>query len=248
MAPFRGKSSFRRNKRRFRRRRFTGNKSRMITGPYVNRVQSLQPQVHQMSFPNSRIVKMRFTGTAEFVAPYTYLTNLYAANSIFSPTIGSPAGTDRPLGYDQWNQFYTRYVVLRSVIDCKWAVQTTGAVPVIVAVQVADNGTAPANMMEFIQQGTTKYKMLQSAVNGNVIQRMSAFYSAKGWHEVVDVPDSDELVAPFTADPTDLTYFRVGIGSIPDLTNNTANALLLVTITYTVLLMDAKNLPSSQIV
>lgn len=215
-----------------------------IKAPGQGRKQALDVNVRQLSFPTSRVVRMKFTATTRVAAPFTNSFILFSANSITNPIPGPISGTDRPLGYNEWSKFYTSYVVLRSTIQVKFCCLTTGN-PLVVSCQLTDSTLPPATTMEMIQQGTTKYQILQSAVNGNVVQNIHCFYSAKGWHEVVDVADSDNLIAKFGSDPADRTYYQVGVNTLNPVVSSAAEVQYLVSIVYTVLCLDSKALPES---
>lgn len=232
-------------RKRFKRnnRALTIRKS-SIRAPGQGRSQVLDARVSQLSFPTSRIVRMKFTTTTRVAAPFTNSYILFSANSIANPIPGPISGTDRPLGWNEWSKFYESYVVLRSTIQVKFCSVTSGN-PLVVSCQVTDSTGLPTSAMEMIQQGTSKYQILQSAVNGNVVQNIHCFYSAKGWHEVVDVADSDNLIAKFNADPVDRTYFQVGVNTLNPVVASNAEVQYLVSIVYTVLCLDSVALTES---
>lgn len=239
-------------KSRPRRRRFRRRFNRRFRRRRNYRRRGLNPSNKLKNFPSYRIAKLRYVQTLEMPPGGSSGQYFMAANSINQPDqTGTDVDRHRPLGYDQWNAFFSRYVVLRSTCKMSATFNTTPQDTVLVGIQLCDTTDPISSIgpMAVMEQGTSKIRTLQPASNGMAVQFDSplfAFYSAKGWHEVADVADSDTLIARFNQDPVDLTYYRLFFVTQNGGTLATSPRVT-VDITYTVLMLDQKSIPQSNL-
>lgn len=102
--------------------------------------------------------------------------------------------------------------------------------------------TAPF-LSTLVEQGKTRWKLMQSAVNGNQVN-VSQNFSCKKWFNLSNVKDNvDDVGALFTASPTTEARFVIVVGQTITATATTIEGMF--TIDYSVLLFEPRELPQS---
>lgn len=156
-----------------------------------------------IGFPKQRVVKMRWMENLTLDSTGPAVTRTYAANDI-NNVFALPV--HRPLGYDQWGEFYQEWVVVGSRIHCKatYASTTAGSVPVNWGVLLTNDGsTTFAQLSALVEQGKTKYKIMQPVNNGNMTS-ISQSFSAKKFFNITNVKDNYRRLG---------SYFAPGAGA-----------------------------------
>lgn len=196
----------------------------------------------QVGFPTNRVVKMRYvqanllTSTSGVIAQ-----QFFRANSIFDPDF--TAGGHQPLGRDQWAVFYNEYVVLGAKLKARFNF-ISGTVPIQVGVFLNNSSTTTGtSFSELNEQGRCKDNVLNasSASKSTVITKT---YSAKRFHNVVDVKDNvATLGAVMSTNPTAIADYVV-FAQAQD-TSGTVSCRVLIEIDYIVSLSSPNEIGQS---
>lgn len=202
------------------------------------------------SFPKTREVRMKYveyrnmlTGVITPVDQYAY-----RANSAYDPDATGVG--HQPLGFDQWSQFYNKYVVTEARMTVKGQGQSYGSTPYILGILLSDDVALSANLasngLTVCEQPHAIYDFGSPTANGwqTVCTKK---YNAKKWHNVTNVKDSTQLTANVTADPADPTYFIIYMSSYRGQNNDVGSTGVAVhiMIEYTVVFSDPKQLDQS---
>lgn len=162
--------------------------------------------------PNNKMVKMRYCETITLNAGTAGTAgHIFRCNSIFDP---NQSGTGhQPLSHDQWALFYNHYRVFGSKITVHFSATNANA-PMLAGVYLNDDLNAPASGLvhNYIESGRGRWKLLDN--NGgpsNGVVRLN--YSAKKFHNRVDVKDCTDLKASFGSNPSEEAFFFIWAGS-----------------------------------
>lgn len=241
---------FRRRRTTVRRKRFPVYR-RPIPGSFKRRsIRKLAPvrplRNLMIGFPSQKLVRMRYADY--FPMPPGAITPIqrwsFSANSINDPD-ASGIG-HRPLGWNEWNVFYEKYVVVSAKIRVTYQGGNASTMSMIAGLMVTDQSNfLPVSVNQIIEQGTTKYRHVSTATNGNAWNNvLTAHYNARKWHNVTDIKDCESLESNMNSDPTDRTYFNLYVANYTS--DGTGNALqCYVVIDYVVLVKDPKPLTGS---
>lgn len=213
--------------------------------PRVSRSLGMSTRQTLSSYPSNKVVNMRYASFFSMQSSATAINYHFRANSLFDPD--AEFGGHSAMGFDQWAQFYEKYVIISSTIECTFMCQSTGVLPVICAIMLSDDDTDVADVYRLIEQGSCVYKTMQPAVNGNPVLKLKYRYKAKTWHSVKDVADAEELEANFDVNPQtppDQTYYKV-IVAVSNQVGDTPQVHGVVKLNYKVLLKDPRILQSS---
>lgn len=205
-------------------------------------------------FPKNQVVKMRYSNWlfASLAAlPNGYYEIPFAANNINSPDTVPGPDSHRPMGYNQWLQFYRTFTVLGSRMTVSATSSSGDALHIIVSLLVSNEQTTVNNSISnIIETGRSSYQIMQNSANGlPIVKSVRQKYSAKRWHNVEDVKDADTLegvmdaVAP--VDPTDPTYYILTIQPYDQDSVATGQIHVTYTIDYIVMLKDPKEIAAS---
>lgn len=163
-----------------------------------------------IGFPINKIVRMKYVQANQLIDAVggVMITQIFRANSIFDPDITGVG--HQPLARDQWMQFYNEYVVLGAKISCKFTF-VSGTVPIQVGVFLTNSNTIGTLQWPTItEQGKCKDNTLQSAASAANYVRVVKKYSAKKFHNVVNVNDNfDDLGAVFSTNPSSIANFAI---------------------------------------
>lgn len=148
----------------------------------------------------------------------------------------------QPMGWDQWVQLYNHYVVLGSKITVTFAPMVS-ANPIVCGVYLTDAPALPyASYSQFIEAGRGMHKLITP--ESKPVTTMSR-YSAKKFYNVKDVKDNlDRLGNTTTANPFESAYYHVWLQSA-DKQTTSAIVYAIITVEYTVLFSEPKDLPAS---
>ncbi len=218
----------RRSNRVFKRRRLFKRKRT------VNRIPRLIT-------PHERLIKLPYVENFT-MAPgvATFATRVYNTNSIFQPRLGG----HQPLGYDQWNNFYGEYIVLKSTMVAKFNANVAGGTDPyqwICGVYRQEDAFASTTLDNAMEAGTSTYKLLNRA-KGDV--RIVKKFDPKKEFNMKNPRDEETLKALWTVNPERTANWTVWSHGL-DETVNPAGLFVSVRITYVVLVSEKKQLAQS---
>lgn len=237
------------------RRKFYKNKRRQIRQNTLNlrnrssRNYNGYTLSYRTGFPASKVVRMRYSSFDQLSTGALTPVDVCCmrANSIYSPEYQGYGAPHKPLGYDQWNVFYEKYVVLGSKIRVQFTT-TNGTVsqPPLIGIYVSDTPVPAISTSSFIENSAGNYKLMAPSNNGNSVTRyITARYSAKKQHNITDIKDCESLEALFTANPTDETYYNIFMSYWNEGNSDTQTIQINFIIDYIVMLKDPKPLARS---
>lgn len=215
------------------------------------RARVVRPPSSNIGIPRMRLVTLRYADTftldpsvAVPLANYYYL-----ANGLNDPQVA--VGGHQPLGFDQWCQFYSKYIVIASVMRLR--VANTSSLPSssnIVGVRLTNNTSfspPSGGWPTLIEQGRSVWRQVQSITNGNMA-KMRLGYSCKRFFGINNIKDNLPLyganAGSIPTDPTELAYFNIFAGSTDQVTD-TSPCQFAFTIDYRVIFSDPRDLPQS---
>lgn len=201
---------------------------------------------YNVGFPTNKTVRLRYTEGFSVAGSALGLMQLsrWRANSVFDPR--HAAGGHSPLGYPEWAQFYNNYIVKSSRIQVSMATSTTGVVPYVIGIYLGDENVPNySNYIGHIEAGSGVHKIIQTAVNGNVIQKLSLGFSAKSHFNVADLADNvDRIGSDTLSNPQDEALFTVYFQTLDQVTAG-PNANFVITLDYLVEFSNPKAIPST---
>lgn len=147
-----------------------------------------------IGLPKSRVVRMRYARPIQFSAASGMAYVAFKCNGLVDPS--NLTGDHQPLGFDQWSPLYNGFIVIASRIRVSATTQSTTSNATVLGIRVTNTANAPsATTWEgLVEQGKSKYRIIQNAVNGNVIQRLSMGWSAKKWFSIKDWKDNQSEI------------------------------------------------------
>lgn len=249
------KRSFKRRsfkRRRYGRRRFSRKRGGSIFKKYsgLNRLKG-----RSIGFPKQNVVMMRWEADYNLTAATTDTTIVkqFNANSIYSPD-PSISTESRPIGWEQWQTFFSEYMVIGSKITIDIQPLTTNAAtgnaPIWAAVGCLPfTGYSTDPMYQARQAGLLGRGVRINTNNPGGSQKswpstkIRAYYSPKKYFDLKNIRDTEGLQALFTADPVTLAKFSLCYGEDQALnTADTGATYIRVSIDYLCLLGGPKEL------
>jgi len=199
-----------------------------------NRRRIFRPQsLIKTGFPLTTAVKLRYVAN---VSIDPALSNVgyhhFRANGMWDPD-ASGLG-HQPMGFDQWSLLYNHYIVLGSKIQVFFH-GNAGTTPLMFGCVLADDTASTVSAASIIENGTTKYKLTNANANNGTSKapRVTCCYSAKKFYNLTDVLDNRLMLgASIAADPSELAYFSVFCGPLPDQVVDVATMSMTVIIEY----------------
>jgi hypothetical protein len=172
-------------------------------------------------------------------APYTGAGELFfSGNSIFDPGIGISAGQN-PVGYVQWENFYSKYRVLSSSVSMRNMAADSSDTAAYVTIFPSNNNVGVANSIDAQGQPYVK-KSFFNIQSGNSKASMVNFMKTSKIFGQKSIMNDDAYAANFGAVPTNEWFW---IFNIYDPSGSASNGYLYdVRITYQVLLFDRRPL------
>lgn len=199
----------------------------------------------QIGFPTRRVVKMRYCDFVTLTLPAVasaFTEARYSANNLNDPQVA--LGGHQPLSYDQWAVYYNSYAVIGSRIRVQGITVSSGTAPAVIGVMLHDSSvTTSPDYQGLVEQGKSKYRFIQVAINGNVPRSMTCSYSMKKWFGITNVKDNLGLYgATFGNAPATDAHFVVWAGCTNAIGQTVTFQFV---IDYLVLLFEPKELPGS---
>lgn len=211
--------------------------------PYISTLAS--SPTRYPGFPKNKYVMMRYvTRFAGDLSTGNQIQVVYRANSINDPEFA--LGGHQPMGYDQWEQFYSSY----TVTGAKCTIEVIGDVSIGKATNISLNLTTAStdtrSALEKIESGDTVYKVLAGFSNIGRPVKLTKYYDPKKFHNIKDIKDNQAgLGAFFGSNPVEEAYFTATVDCVDGGVSTPGDIQGLVTIEYMVLLSDPKILPQS---
>lgn len=195
-----------------------------------------------IAFPKNNRIRMRYVETKDLTSTSgSFAQYTFSCNDLHDP---NTTGTGhQPLGYDQWTAFYKSYLVVGAKISIYPSYITSGTQPIYAGIYLDDTVTASGDYTKLIEQGNTKYTVINPSLVTK-IRKLTHHYSPKKYWKIKDVIDNrDEYGANFGANPTKEAQWVVWIQS-SDLTA-TSSVRVMVVIDYIVDMSVQIELPQS---
>lgn len=197
-----------------------------------------------IGFPKEQLVTMRYCDN--FLLNPTNggacVEYGFRANSIFDPDFTGVG--HQPIGHDQWQTFYSTYVVVGSIITIRVLHDETAenaTANACVGVLLNDTGTLPTTVKTTIQeQGLGSWRVLQGMQQGNTV-KLTQKFSSKKFFNITNIKDNmDRVGAAFGANPpaTGDAFYVVWAATTINGGNASAGVEFSVQIDYSVLLSD----------
>lgn len=228
------KKSFRKFKKRFMRKR---------------RQYRVRRPLPLIGFPETKLVRMRYSD-GEVLNPLVsgIVSKQIRANGINDPYYS--AGGHRPIGYNEWANFYKQYTVVGSRITVKFQNDATSNVAGSVACGLykTNSTTIPSTIINMKEQGLSKWRSLSTIVSASNGVSLSQSFSSKRFFGYKNLQDADYQRIEFGADPatTQTCYFTFWVSSEdPTATNDPGNVLVTYVVDYLVLLQNPLRLTQS---
>jgi len=202
----------------------------------------------QIGLPSSRILKMRYNdsfniGTVTTVGQYAFAR--ISCTNINSPVFGG-GSSHLPLGLNQAAVYWQNYIVVGSKITYTATCGTSNNTVLCGLMTHDDSSIMAAEMSTLVEQGRSRWKAMQGAINGNVA-RLSQKFSTKKWFGLSKLKDNLALYgAPFGTSPPKTAYWVLWFGTLPG-PGSTASTSVTVnyTVDYLVLCFEPSEMPQS---
>lgn len=203
-----------------------------------------------IGFPKQRVVKMRWMENVTLDSPGGPITRVYSANDI-NNVFALPV--HRPLGYDEWATFYQEWTVIGSRIRVTATFAgNQQAIPINWGIILSTEQSIPFTQVSaFVEQGKTKFKIMQPAVNGNMT-RNTLSYSAKKFFNIANVKDNKRILGSYFAPglvvppPELVSFYNIWVAAA-DNSSNVEPINITTTIEYLVLCGGQRPLAQSAI-
>lgn len=197
----------------------------------------------RVGFPRNQAVKLRYVTSVSINPAIGQLAyHFFRANSLYDPDL---TGTGhQPMTFDMWSTLYNHYVVCGAKITVTFVADgSTTLVPLIFGVALTDDTTSTSTPSVLMENGTTGYRV--TTPNGANTQghmpRMSKTFSAKKFFSIVNPMDNVARIgAGISADPTEVAFFAVFVGALPDVAQDLAAMTMMVVIEYFAIFSEPK--------
>jgi len=147
------------------------------------------------------MVTLIYTAYAQVAPGQETLTYVYSGNSIFDPEVTS--GGERPVGYNEWSDFYSKYRVVGSSISV--TLQALSAMGLCVYPAIF-NGNA-ASYADAVSQQYAKYVMVGGSSGFNVKRIFHKMGTSKIFGQ--KIRQDDLYTANFGANPSAAWYWNL---------------------------------------
>jgi len=214
-------------------------------GPYAPKsiVQGFNSRSGVFGFPVSLRTKLRYVENISMSsASGAMANNVFRANSLFDP---NETGTGhQPMCFDQWMTLYNHFMVIGSKITVHFAGDGgTSGVPLIYGVALTDDATSTSSPGTIMENGTTKYRVTGASANytQKTAPRISKGFSCKKFFNITNPLDNVlRLGGNVAADPTEIAFFSVFLGCLPDTATDIGATQLTVVIDYLTIFSEPK--------
>lgn len=184
------------------------------------------------------VEQLALTSSAGLPAYYQF-----RCNGIYDPNYTGIG--HQPNRHDQLALFYERYIVVGATIKIQFCGQYQQAatnMPYILALYLDDNASADLSILGDIENGKCKYKLINDTTS--IRGTMKSYFNSKKFFNLTNLKDNwSHFGALFGADPSSEAFWRIGI--YPMDASTTVESRLLVTIDYTILCSEPKDLAQS---
>lgn len=200
-------------------------------------------------FAQQQVCKLRYVDTKTFTynADGSLALHNFSCNSIFDPDFTGVG--HQPLGHDQWQLIYKRYLVLGSKIMIRVLASSDDNLvyPVTVGVQLTNDGTVSSNLNTLLENKQCSFVNINQQPGLAPPRLVTRKYSPKKHFGFKDVRDnSDEIGADFGASPAEPAYFTMFYGSASGAALPEAKTVVCqITIDYICLFSDPIKLATS---
>jgi len=197
----------------------------------------------KVGFPKTTAVKLRYITTVLINPPAAQLGyHYFRANSCYDPDYTGVG--HQPMNFDMWSALYNHYIVVGSKITVHYAGDGgTSASSQIWGVALTDDVTTTTSPATLMENGTTKYRIGNLSSNYGVTRapNMTKGYSCKKFFNIKNPMDNIRtLGAQITADPSEIAFFSVFGGPLPDTANDLPAQNFTVCIDYIVIFSEPK--------
>lgn len=231
--PKRSRSTFRKRTRSAKRRKF----GRRISRRALRGTRQRLPGAS-----SSQIVRLKYVDRILLdPAIDTPASHVFRANSIFDP---DSSGTGhQPMGHDEWNTFYTNYLVIGSKIKATYF-PTATSTGMMGGVLLKSDSTLITNVEQLMEQGLTTPRSLAMATGGRPTSVRRGF-SPRKFFGVKDLKDNKGAIgASFGNNPSNGAFWHVYLNPM-DSTTDIASVEVLIEIEYSVMLTERATLAQS---
>lgn len=195
--------------------------------------------------PASKLVKLKYVGTRQLNADVSTVSSyVFSANGLYDPDITGLG--HQPMGFDQWMTFYDHYTVIGSKITVK--ALNTGAAATdsqVIGITLHDNPVGGASTEINMEQATSSWKVLPPMGTANATILRKGFSAKRFFGRPKSaIVNSSDFRGTNAANPTEGSYFIVWAGGLIP-TDNPSQTNLLVTIEYTAVFNERKELAQS---
>jgi len=184
-------------------------------------------------------------GTIDVGAGGAYTSAYFKANGLFDPDY-TGAG-HQPLGFDQINLLYNKYIVVGSRITAQfWCEDAATRYMALAGVTVDDDSSGISGLETMIENGKCSWKMMTvDASTQNKATIIKHSFSAKKFFNLTKIRDTvSTFGAAGTADPSQTAYFALFVSHSTEAVNLPA-VNYMVQIEYAVIFSEPKELAGS---
>lgn len=192
--------------------------------------------------PSTHLCKLRYNTSINMDASTGATAyHLIRANDLYDPDATGIG--HQPLGFDQLSALYNKFVVLGSLIKCRFTTQTTGATAVqYVGVFPTTDAAISADPDILMEQKGIKKKLL-GPYDAGTYPLVTSSYSAKKWWGGKVSSNTGQSGTP-SSSPNDIVNYAVWCGAVtPGVSPAVCYANI--TVEYVVLFKDIKSLIGS---
>lgn len=198
-----------------------------------------------IGFAPSQIVTMKYVDRIDLdsvaSAPAFYK---FRCNSIYDPDYSGVGG--QPMLHDQMSTLYKRYMVLSAKCTVTFISRNTTAntSTAVVAIGIDDDTTNPTSALQAMEQPNYSWRYLGTTDGHSGRCTVSKNFLAKREFGVTDLDDNSNCGAVFGSNPARERLFTIMMAPVTSF-DELAAMYGIVTITYTVLCRDTRELPQS---
>lgn len=207
------------SRRKYGKRKFAKRTKRR----YSRRIRRTNPSSYA-GFPKTKFVRLRFSTFKEYdmmtaSSAFYNVASDFSCNSITNPEARSvpTSGDNRPIGYDQWAQFYKQYVVHKAVATVSLVTPAPAQVNtgILASLRVTRDYVpgAPPLQIPLVTDVVTQGNCSYSTLNYYTKTKLKRTFVAKDFFNVKDVKDNlNSIGADMLDDPPEqaLFYFQLG--------------------------------------
>lgn len=210
----------------------------------------LQPLYKSLdaTVPAQRIVRMRWVEKLELTPTTAGAWLSTRANTI--QTVHSGLPTHQPMGNDQWNNFFTRYIVLGSRINVTFCPRLNASMNrngILLVLAKSDTGLSGL-CTTAVENGSAVYSfhdagVVIGTVTGGAVTLRSKYNAAQWFGK--SPKENDEIQANLGTDPGNLVNFNFGAQQIDPNAGTPPVYDLIVQQDFIVYLFERKHLTAS---